>query len=114
MIDILRTSDPVRVRVGGQVVAETSRSKVLYETGLPARYYVPEEDLRADLLEPSDHTSICPYKGRASYWSVVVDGKRYDNVFWSYLDPFDEARAIAGYRSFLGENVDIDVDQPAA
>ncbi len=109
-IDIRRTAAPVRVRVGGQVVAETSAARVLFETGLPARYYLPEEQLRTEFFEPSDHTSICPYKGHASYWTVVVDGKRFEDVTWSYLEPFDDALAVAGYRSFRGDDVDVEVD----
>jgi uncharacterized protein (DUF427 family) len=113
-IDIRRTSAPIRVRVGGELVAETTRAKVLFETGLPPRYYVPEADLRAELLELSDKTTICPYKGLASYWSVVVGDKRFDDVFWSYLEPFGEVLDVAGYRSFLGDNVDFEVDDAAA
>jgi uncharacterized protein (DUF427 family) len=106
-IDICRTSDPVEVRVGGHVVAESTRTRALFETGLPTRYYFPVDDIRVDLLEPSTKTTICPYKGHASYWSVVVAGERWESVAWSYLDPFNEVLAVAGYRSFLGDAVEI-------
>jgi uncharacterized protein (DUF427 family) len=69
-IDVRQTSRHVRVLLGGEVLAETRRGKVLYEAGLPPRWYFPEEDVRMDLLEPSDHQTTCAYKGHASYWSV--------------------------------------------
>src|SRR5918997_1670437 len=69
-IDVLQSSRHLKVRVNGEVVAETERPKILFETGLPSRYYIPPEDVRMDLLEGSEKTTRCPYKGVASYYSV--------------------------------------------
>jgi uncharacterized protein (DUF427 family) len=66
-VDVLESSRHVRVRVSGEVVAETERPKLLFETGLPVRYYIPPEDVRTDLLVPSETQTLCPYKGVASY-----------------------------------------------
>jgi uncharacterized protein (DUF427 family) len=74
-VDVLDSSRHVRVTVGGEVVAETDRPAVLFETGLPPRYYIPPEDVREDVLEESEKTTQCPYKGVASYNSVEVGGK---------------------------------------
>ena len=77
-VDVRRSSRPVRVllRESGTVLAETSRPLLLSETGLPNRFYLPAEDVRQDLLEPSDTHTVCPYKGTASYWTVTADGRK--------------------------------------
>jgi uncharacterized protein (DUF427 family) len=100
----------VTVRANGEIVAESDRPLLLFETGLPARAYVPLEDVRGDLLEPSDTTTICPYKGVASYWAVngIADAA------WSYREPIPEAAGIEGLVSFLGEGVDVEIDRSAA
>ncbi len=69
-IDVLRSSRHVRVRLGGTVVADSTRPRMLLESGLPVRCYLPREDVRTDLLEPSYTTTRCPYKGIAHYWSL--------------------------------------------
>lgn len=99
-ITITRSDVPVDVVVGGQKVAESDRPVVLEETGLPARYYLPKDDVRTEALRPSSRTSRCPFKGDASYWSVEVGGKVYDDVAWSYEDPIPSARQIAGLVCF--------------
>ena len=73
-IDVLRSSRHVRVRLGGTVVADSTRPRMLLESGLPVRYYLPREDVRTDLLEPSYTTNRCPYKGIAHYWSSAGPG----------------------------------------
>jgi uncharacterized protein (DUF427 family) len=109
-IDILDTSRHVRVSVSGQVVAETNRAKVLYETSLPPRWYIPPEDVRSDLLAPSDKHTGCAYKGFASYWSVRAGDDVEEDVVWFYPEPRREAEPIAGYLAFFNERVDIEVD----
>ena len=81
----------------------------VFETGMPARWYVPEVDVRDGVLEPSGTTSVCPYKGVASYEHVTVGGRRYDDVAWCYREPLLEALPVAGYRSFNGEGVEVRV-----
>ena len=80
-IDVLASSRPVRVVIGGETVAETRRPYLLFETSLPTRYYIPAEDVRMDLLEPGSLKTRCPYKGVASYWLVKL-GER---VWQAYL-----------------------------
>src|SRR5919206_390821 len=73
---VFEASRPARVRVNGVVVAETDRAKLLYETGLPVRVYVPGADIAPGTLTPSETRTVCPYKGEATYWHVHVDGAR--------------------------------------
>jgi uncharacterized protein (DUF427 family) len=109
-VDILESSRHVKVRVNGEVVAETERSKVLFETGLPPRYYFPPEDVREDMLVESDKTTRCPYKGIASYWSVEAGGERVEDLIWSYQDPIPEAAKIEGHLCVFNERTDFEVD----
>ena len=71
-VDVVNSSRPVRVILGGETIAETTRARFLYETRLPTRYYIPPEDVRTDLLVDSGKTSRCPYKGKARYWSATI------------------------------------------
>ncbi len=109
-VDILESSRRVRVSVNGEVVAETERPKVLFETGLPPRYYIPPEDVREDVLVESEKTTRCPYKGVASYYSVEAGGERIENLVWYYPDPIPEAPKIRGLLCFFNEKVDLEVD----
>src|SRR4051794_30881985 len=84
-VDIRDADARVTVRANGEVVAESARAKLLFETGLPARAYIPLDDVRRELLQPSDKTTVCPYKGTASYWSVTTSaGETLDSVVWAY------------------------------
>jgi uncharacterized protein (DUF427 family) len=93
---------PRRVRVvfNGETVVDSKRAKLLHESGHLPVYYFPEEDVRMDLLEESDHTTYCPFKGDASYWSVRVGSRVSENAVWSYPEPIDSAPPIAGYLAF--------------
>lgn len=104
-VDIRDTPRHVRVTAGDEVVAETRRAKLLSETGLPNRYYVPSDDVRAELLEPSATHTVCPYKGTASYRSLRVGDRVIADAAWSYETPLDGARAIAGHLCFVAEGV---------
>lgn len=109
-VDVLNSSRQVNVTVGGEVVAETRRPRLLFETGLPVRYYIPKIDVRLDLLEPSDTTTRCPYKGVASYWSIRAGGILHQDLAWTYELPIPECPKIENLVSFFNERVDIDVD----
>src|SRR5947208_511450 len=74
-VDILPSSRHVRVVLGGMTIADTEHPQILLETGLPTRYYIPEQDIRMDLLEATETTTRCPYKGKASYWSARIGNK---------------------------------------
>jgi uncharacterized protein (DUF427 family) len=86
-VDVLDSSRHVKVTVNGEVLAETVRPKLLFETGLPPRYYIPPEDVREDVLVDSDKQTWCPYKGAASYYSVEAGGGRVEDLIWYYPEP---------------------------
>jgi uncharacterized protein (DUF427 family) len=109
-IDILPSSRHVRVEVDGVTIAETSKPTLLFETGLPVRYYVPKTHVRMELLEPTDTESHCPYKGQAEWWSVRAGDTVHRNFAWSYRMPLPESQKIAGLVSFYNEKVDLYVD----
>ena len=109
-VDVLASSRHVVVEVDGVVVADSRTPRILFETGLPPRFYLPMTDLRMDLLEASEASSHCPYKGTASYWSLVVGSRRYDDLVWCYRAPFPESQKIAGLLCFYNEKVDLVVD----
>jgi uncharacterized protein (DUF427 family) len=109
-VDVLSSSRHVKVVIGGQVVAETRRPKVLFETGIRTRYYIPKVDVRMDLLEPTATVTGCPYKGRASYWSVRIGDEIIPDVVWSYPFPIPECSKIENLLAFYNEKVDIYVD----
>lgn len=109
-IDVLPSSRAVRVAINGVTVAETRRPALLFEEPLPPRYYLPAEDVRMDLLEPSATTTRCPYKGVASYWSVRVGGQLVEDVIWGYPEPIPECPKIKDLLCFFNERVDLYVD----
>ncbi|HTZ34767.1 MAG TPA: DUF427 domain-containing protein [Stellaceae bacterium] len=105
-VDVVNSSRPVEVVVGGATVARTTRARFLYETRLPTRYYIRPEDVRMELLAPSDKTSACPYKGTARYWSVRIGDRVFPDIVWSYPEPIPECPKIKGYLCFFNEQVD--------
>jgi uncharacterized protein (DUF427 family) len=110
-IDALRSSRHVVVHVNDQVVADTTRPVLVFETGLPTRYYIPKLDVRMDLLEPSDLTTACPYKGVAEYFSVAIPGSPIaENIVWVYPTPIPQIPTIQNHLSFFDEHVDVTVD----
>lgn len=109
-VDVVHSSRHIRVEIEGQVVSETHRPLLLFETGLPTRYYIPKQDVRMDLLEPTNTHTRCPYKGVASYWSLKFDGKTFEDIVWSYPAPIPEIPKIENLLSFYNEKVDIYVD----
>jgi uncharacterized protein (DUF427 family) len=109
-IDILASSREVRVEVDGVTIAQSASPRLLFETGLPVRYYVPKPHVRLDLLELSDTVTHCPYKGQAQSWSVRIGEHLYENRAWSYPTPLPESQKIAGLIAFYQEKVDLFVD----
>lgn len=105
-VDAVPSSRPVGIVVGGETVAETTAAHFVFETGLPTRHYIPREDVRMDLLEPSASSTRCPYKGIARYWSISVGGERREDVAWSYEDPVPECPKIRNLVCFYDEKVD--------
>ncbi len=109
-VDTLRSSRHVKVVIDGETVAETRRPTLLFETALPVRYYIPPEDVRRELLQPSELTTRCPYKGIASYWSVKLGDTVKKNIVWSYPEPILENPKIKGLLCFFNERVDLYID----
>jgi uncharacterized protein (DUF427 family) len=109
-VDVLNSSRQVQVVLDGEVIADTRRPRLLFETGLPPRYYIPKLDVRMDLLEPTDKLTSCPYKGQARYWSVRVGDNVYENLVWSYPVAIAECPKIEDLLAFFNEKVDIYVD----
>src|SRR5579884_2661767 len=104
-IDLLASDRHVRISLDGELLAESHRALALFETGLPTRWYLPREDVVAE-LEPSDKITRCPYKGTATYHSA---GGEQDLV-WCYEDPLTEVGRIAGLVCFFNERVDLELD----
>lgn len=109
-VDTVHSSRHIRVEIEGQVMAETSRPVILFETGLPPRYYIPKQDVRMDLLEPTASVTRCPYKGVARYWSARIGGRTIEDIVWSYPAPIPECPKIENLLSFYNERVDLYVD----
>ncbi|MEY1673859.1 DUF427 domain-containing protein [Gordonia sp. ABKF26] len=108
-IDCLATSRHVVVTVGDTVLAESRRPTLLLETHLPPRHYLPREDVRVDLLVPSDTVTVCAYKGQATYWSAVVGDHVVPDVAWTYTDPLTDAEPVRDLICFYDERVSLAV-----
>jgi len=99
----------ITVTAGGTPVADTTAALALQEAKYPIVYYIPLADVRSDVLKPSDHTTYCPFKGDASYYSIATaDGELTDAV-WYYREPYPAVAAIAGHVAFYANRVDISV-----
>ena len=110
-VDVLRSHRHVQVELDGVLLAETEAPALLFETGLPTRYYIDRTDVLFEHLEPSDTSSVCPYKGVTSqYWSVRVGDELHADLAWSYQSPFPAVAAMAGMIAFYNEKVDITLD----
>jgi uncharacterized protein (DUF427 family) len=109
-VDILASSRHVRVEVDGVTIAESPSPRLLFETGLAVRYYLPKTHVRMDLLELADIVTHCPYKGQAQSWSVRLGDSLHENLAWSYPTPLPESQKIAGLIAFYDEKVDLYVD----
>lgn len=109
-IDVWKTTRHVRVLLDEVVLADTRRARILVETALPPRFYVPPEDVRTDLLLPSPHRSRCAYKGSASYWHVRVSDRLEEDLVWTYATPQHDAEPVRDMLCFFNERVDIELD----
>jgi uncharacterized protein (DUF427 family) len=105
-VDILPSSRHVRVVLAGVTIADSRRPRLLLETGLPTRYYLPEQDVRMDLLERTETATRCPYKGKASYWSATIGDRVFKDIAWSYRDPLPACSPINSLLCFFNERVD--------
>ena len=112
-IDCLRTSRRLRVEVAGTVLVDTDATIGLYETSLAPKLYAQPSSVRTDLLQQSDTTTYCPYKGTATWWTAVVGDATVADVAWSYEDPYPESEPIRGLLSFEPQRATVVTDLPA-
>jgi uncharacterized protein (DUF427 family) len=108
-IDVVPSSRHVRVELDGHVLAESSRSMLLFETMLPTRYYLPPDDIRGELT-PSSTRTWCAYKGQASYWSATAGDRVVPDLAWTYQQPRHDASQVRDLIAFFNERLDIIVD----
>jgi len=109
-VDAIRSSRHVEIFLNGDKLADSRSPVVVFETGVPVRYYLPKSDIRMEHLSASEHRTACPYKGTASYWNADAGGERFENLVWSYLNPIPEMAKIQGLYSFYNEKVEVFVD----
>lgn len=105
-VDVYPTSRHVRVLLDGECVADSARVTGLFETAHPPRWYMPVDDVRMDLLEPSENDTLCAYKGRALHFHALG----HEDVAWTYLEPLRDGEPVRGLIAFYGERVDLEVD----
>jgi uncharacterized protein (DUF427 family) len=108
-IDVLSSSRRVQVRKFDTILGESTRPRMLIESGLPVRWYLPREDVRTHLLEPSSTTTRCPYKGVARYWSLRIGDRFEPDIVWSYPEPFHDGHGIRGMLCFVDDRVEMEV-----
>jgi uncharacterized protein (DUF427 family) len=96
----------VVITAGGKTIADTRRALTLQEADYPAMYYIPREDADLSLLDRTDHHTYCPYKGDASYFSIVPIGERGTNAVWTYETPYDAVNPIKDHLAFYPDRVD--------
>ena len=109
-VDIAPCDAHVRVTLGNQLVAESRAPLRLAESTLPSVWYLPLADVNQDLLQRSDTSTYCPFKGHASYWSLNVADEQVPDALWAYEDPYDECAQLAGYVAFYANKVSITVN----
>ena len=109
-VDILGSTRHIRIEVDGVTIADSTQPRILFETGLPPRYYIPLTDVRMDLLLPSATETRCPYKGTAGYWSVDTGQAIHEDIVWIYRAPLPESQKVAGLACLYNEKVDLYLD----
>lgn len=105
-VDTLPSSRHVEIYLNSELIADSRRAVLLFETGLPTRFYLPLEDVSRSFLSPSETESRCPYKGKARYYHATIGGKYYPDIVWYYPEPVHESARIKGLVSFANEFVD--------
>ena len=111
-ITIAANPNRVEVRVDGLVIADSTRALVMRAPGTPDVQYVPRDDVDMTRLIRSEHTTHCPYKGDASYWSIRTGRRVVDDAVWSYEVPYPDMAAIAGHLAFYPDRVDAIEERP--
>jgi len=112
-ISIQLNPSRVVVTLGGRVIADTVRALTLREARYPPVHYIPRKDVDMAALERTQHSTYCPYKGDASYYSIAAGGERSVNAIWTYEDPYEAVAAIRDYVAFYPDRVD-SIDERAS
>jgi uncharacterized protein (DUF427 family) len=112
-ITMTRNPNKIRVSLGGQIVAETTRALTMKEASYAPVHYIPRADVRMELLERSQHSSHCPYKGEAAYYSISAGGRKATNAVWTYEKPFPAVSQIESLLAFYPDRVDAIEELPA-
>ena len=107
-ITIDRNPARVVVKLGGHIIADTRDALTLHEASYPAVQYIPRKDVDMSLLDRTDHSSHCPYKGDAGYFTIHAGGETLDNAVWTYETPHDAVKAIASHLAFYPDRVKIE------
>ena len=113
-ITIERNPARIIVLIAGRVVANTREALTLHEAAYPAVQYIPRKDVDMALLDRTDHTTYCPYKGDCSYFSIPLGGERSVNAVWSYEAPYAAVAPIKDYLAFYPNRVDAIGERPEA
>lgn len=108
-ITVGKNPDRVVVRLGDQVIADTREALSLQEASYPAVQYIPRADVDFGLLERTDHATYCPYKGDASYYSILPAGADGVNAVWTYEQPYEAVADIREYVAFYPNKVSIEI-----
>ena len=107
-ITIKPASGTWSVRAGGAVIAESSNALELHEGDYPVAIYFPRADVAMAFLDTSDQRSTCPYKGEASYFGIAAKSGVIKNAVWTYDEPLDSVKEIAGYLSFYTDKTTVE------
>ncbi len=105
-IELLACPRRVRAIFGGETLADSTGAVLMHEVGIAPVYYFPRADVRLDLMERSGHTTSCPFKGEASYWTLAAGSRRAENAAWSYEAPYREVHEIGDYVAFYRDRMD--------
>jgi uncharacterized protein (DUF427 family) len=111
-ITISPNPNRVIVRLGGRVIADSTRALVMRAPGTPSDQYIPREDVEMAALTRTSHVTHCPYKGDASYWTIRSGERVLENAVWSYESPYPRVAQIEGYLAFYANRVDAIEEQP--
>jgi len=111
-ITIAPNPNRVIVRLGGAIVADTTRALVMRAPGTADQSYIPRDDVDMTRLVRTDLVTHCPYKGDAAYWSIRSGPRTVENAVWSYEAPYDEMAPIKGYLAFYSDRVDATEERP--
>lgn len=106
-VEITPEHKRVTVKHGDRIIADSTDALLIRETKHADVWYLPRKDVDMSLLEPTEHSTFCPFKGHASYWSLATEDVREENIVWSYEDPYDEVAGIRDYLSFYPQKVEV-------